>query len=163
MNVYTEDRIQSLTLWNISFQIHIYPLSRVYHLTILSYANLAKLELHFPEFPSPCSSGWGLAKREICLRLGRPKRHWALCLGVGTLDISAGCISCYMLVVLVGMEEQPVHPDLLLQLLQVPGQAHGRGSVEKDVGFLQVACIIWIDMVRDRCGLPFLLRDSCLS
>lgn len=94
--------------------------------TNLCYVNLAKLELHFPEFPSPCSSGWGLAKREICLRLGRPRWHWAPCLGAGALDINAGCISCCdMLVVLVGMEEQPVHPDLLLHL-QVPGQAHGR-------------------------------------
>ena len=34
-------------------------------------------------------------------------------------------MSCDVLVVLAGMEEQPVHSDLL-QLLQVPGQAHGR-------------------------------------
>ena len=82
---------------------------------------------------------------------------------VGALDTHTGCMSCCdVLVVLAGMEEQPVHSDLL-QLLQVTRPGTWEGSGEKNTGFLQVACIIRIDVVSDRCGFPFLLGDSCFS
>lgn len=37
------------------------------------HINLAKMELHFPKYPSPYDSMWGLVKRDICVRSERQK------------------------------------------------------------------------------------------
>lgn len=83
---------------------------------------------------------------------------------VGALDIRAGCMSCCdRLVVLAGMEEQPVAPRSPPPASPSTRPGTWEGSGKKDTGFLQVVCIIRIDVVSDRCGFPFLLGDSCFS
>lgn len=52
------------------------------------------------------------------------------------VPLPAACAHCCdLLDLLVGVEEQLVTPDLLLQLLQLLGQAHWKGSMEKNPSF----------------------------
>lgn len=83
---------------------YFFPYSHLFFLTlefitlaVLHCVNLAKLELCFPEFPFMCSSGLGLAGREIRMRLGRLKWHLSPVLGVLVQGPRHPCSLCILL------------------------------------------------------------------
>ena len=157
----TEDRIQSL--WHSEIFLSRFtsiPLVEFITLAILYCVSLAKLELHF----LPCVVlGKGCPEEKFAWDLEGQSDTQPCAWGVGALDISAGCTHCCdLLVLLVGMGNSQCTQISSSNFSKYQARHMGRALWRRTSVFLQVACIIRVDMVRDRCGFHVLLMDSSL-